>query len=101
MRTSFVRVFKSLGNEVRADDLRPGRNPQDVRAAVGDGLVHNVPNLDLALVTANHSGNVVVHPLKQFFARGVRTVQVKTAKASAAETPASAAPAAPAAGDTI
>ena len=54
IRVRFVGVFKRLGDEVRPDDLHPGRVPQDVGAAVGNGLVDDVPDLDLALVTADH-----------------------------------------------
>ena len=88
IRIRFVGVFEGLGDEVRPDDLQPERVPQDVRAAVGDGLVHDVPDLDLALVAADHGVNVIVHPLEQLLAGrawSVKTAAAKTAAKSAAE----------------
>ena len=46
----FVGVFERLGDEVGPDDLQPERVSQDVRAAVGQCFVDDVPDLDLALV---------------------------------------------------
>ena len=69
------------------------RVPQDVRAAVGDGLVDDVPDLDLALVAADNGGNMIVHPLEQLLAGRAWAV-----KAAAAETAAKTAAASAAAG---
>ena len=94
IRIRFVGVFEGLGDEVRPDDLRPERVPQDVRAAVGDGLVHDVPDLDLALVAADNGVDVIVHPLEQLLAGrawSVETAATETAAKSAAASPSPAA----------
>ena len=61
-------VLEGLGDEVWPDDFQPRRVPQNIRAAVGDGFVYDVPGLDLALVAANDGVNVIAHSLEQLLA---------------------------------
>ena len=62
----------------------PGRIAQDVRAAaLGEGLVDDVPDLDLALVTADHGLNMVVHPLEQLLAGGARAAETAATETAA------------------
>src|SRR5580765_4490314 len=73
LRVRLVRELERLGDEVRPDDLQPQGVPQNVRATVGDGLVDDVPALDLSPVTAHHRVNVLAHPLEQLIPRRARS----------------------------
>ncbi len=83
IRVGLVGVLERLGDEVGSDDLEPERVPQDAGAVVRDGLVDNVPDLDLALVAADDGVNVLTHPLEQLLAG--RSWSVVRAKKAAAE----------------
>src|ERR1019366_611678 len=81
IRIGFVCVFKGLGNEIRADDLLPERVAKNVGAAIGERLVHDVPDFNFSLVTTDHGEYVIVHPLQQLIAS--RTRSAKTTAKSA------------------
>jgi len=81
-----VGVFEGFGDEVRPDNLQPKRVPEDVRAAVGDRLVDDVPGLNPALVASDDGVDVIAHPLEQLLAGRAWPIITKSAAETATKT---------------
>src|ERR1022692_1138247 len=66
VRVGFMRILKSLFNVIVANDSFPRRFAQS--SIFIQGLVHDIPALDPALVPANDGLDMVVHPFQKRFA---------------------------------